>query len=192
MTEFGTYYRQQFQQDLLSFVGQIPVDGNKHYNRKEVSIQYFHLTPNYNYLNIIPVDRQALFTISLFWTVLVDQVFYTNYRNDYSALQRKTLYPKFIGNCTAPSLMSSQCGHHQNPKRILEAINDFHDKGNLFDFDREIFKRDESKTKRLVVNFGQLVEQSKISIQQEIKDYFDNHQPTINWTEFFEKCEREL
>jgi hypothetical protein len=192
LIDFAKYYRQQFQQDLLHFVGQIPIDGNKHYKKQEFSIQYFFLTPNYNYLNVVPADRQALFAIALFWTILVDQTVYSNYRYDYLTFQRKTRYPKFIGNCTAPSLMSSQCGHHQHPKRILDAINDFGDTGNLFDFDREIFKKDETTIKRTKVEFGDLLEKSKLTMKIEIKEYFENHLPTIDWTEFWDKCELEM
>ena len=153
MTDFATYYRQQFQSDLLNFVRQIPVDGNKHYNKNEFNIQYFFLTPFYNYLDIVPLDRQANFIVSLFWTVLVDQVFYSNNYTGYQPFSNKTLYPKFIGNCTAPSLMSSQCGNHQHPKRILEAANDFNDNGNSFDFDRALFKNSEVKQREIKLNW---------------------------------------
>jgi len=61
VTDFKTYYKQQFQRDLLNFVGQIPIDGNKHYDRNEFNIQYFFLIPHYKYLDIIPQDRQGLF-----------------------------------------------------------------------------------------------------------------------------------
>jgi hypothetical protein len=40
MTDFNKYYKQHFQRDLLNFVGQIPIDGNKHYDRNEFNIQY--------------------------------------------------------------------------------------------------------------------------------------------------------
>jgi len=83
LTDFKTYYKQQFQRDLLNFVGQIPVDGNKHYDRNEFNIQYFFLTPQYKYLDIIPSDRQALFSVALYWTVLIDQTFYLNFRHSY-------------------------------------------------------------------------------------------------------------
>lgn len=192
MTDFKTYYKEQFQRDLLNFVGQIPIDGNKHYDRNEFNIQYFFLTPQYKYLNIIPQDRQGLFAIALFWSVLVDQTFYSNYRLSYPPFQRKTLYPKFIGNCTSPSLMSSECGHHQHPRKILQAINDTTDKGNRFDFEREIFKKDESNQPRLVIDYFSTIEQARQVIKDEIKDYFENHQPVISWEEFWTKCEREL
>ena len=192
LTNFETYYKQNFQRDLINFVGQIPIDGNKHYNKKEFNIQYFFLTPQYKYLNIIPQDRQGFFAVALFWTVLIDQTFYSNYRHSYQTFQRITLYPKFIGNCTAPSLMSSECGHHQHPKKILQGINDTADKGNKFDFEREIFKKDEISQPRQFIDYLTILDQSKLVMKDEIKDYFENHQPEISWTEFWSKCDREL
>jgi hypothetical protein len=190
--DFKTYYKQYFQRDLLNFVGQIPINGNKHYDKTEFNIQYFFLTPQYKYLDIVPQDRQGLFAVALFWTVLVDQAFYSNYRYSYQTFQRQTLYPKFIGNCTAPSLMSSECGHHQHPRKILQAINDTTDKGNRFDFEREIFKKDESNQPRQFIDYLTFLDQSKQVMQYDIKDYFEKHQPEISWTEFWSKCEREL
>lgn len=192
MTDFKTYYKQHFQRDLLNFVGQIPIDGNKHYDKNEFSIQYFFLTPQYKYLEVIQKDRQGLFAVALFWTVLVDQTFYSNFRHSYQTFQRKTVYPKLIGNCTAPSLMSSECGHHQHPRKIFQAINDTTDKGNRFDFEREIFKKDESTQPRQFIDYLTTLDQSKQVMKDEIKDYFETHQPEISWMEFWSKCEREL
>jgi len=172
-------------------VGQIPIDGNKHYDRNEFNIQYFFLTPQYKYLDIIPSDRKGLFAVALYWTVLVDQTFYSNYRHTYQTFQRKTLYPKFIGNCTAPSLMSSECGHQQHPRKILQAINDTSDRGNRFDFEREIFKKDESSKSRQHIDYFSVLEKSRQVMKEEIKDYFESHQPEINWTDFWTKCEKE-
>ncbi|MDI9366235.1 MAG: hypothetical protein QM541_14860, partial [Flavobacterium sp.] len=171
MTDFKTYYKQHFQLDLLNFVGQIPINGNKHYDKNEFSIQYFFLTPQYKYLDVIPQDRQGIFAVSLFWTVLVDQTFYSNYRHSYQTFQRKTLYPKFIGNCTAPSLMSSECGHNQHPRKIFQAINDTVDKGNRFDFERLIFKKDECETLRKQIDYYAFLEQARQVMKDEIKDY---------------------
>ena len=192
MTDFKTYYKQHFQRDLLNFVGQIPIDGNKHYDKNEFNIQYFFLTPQYKYLEVIPKDRQGLFAVALFWTVLVDQTFYSNFRHSYLTFQIKTVYPKLIGNCTAPSLMSSECGHHQHPRKIFQAINDTTDKGNRFDFEREIFKKDESTQPRQFIDYLTTLDQSKQVMKDEIKDYFETHQLEISWMEFWSKCEREL
>lgn len=190
--DFKTYYRELFKLDLNKFIAAIPSEGNKHYDTQDFAIQYFTLTPRYRYLDSIPPDRQPYFAVALFWMVLVDQVFYSNHRKEYSAFQKKTLYPKFIGNCTAPSLMSSECGHHQNPHKILQAINDFKDRGNRFEIDREVFRKDESSAKREVINIGKMVEQTKEVMKEEIQSYFDKHESPINWIEFWTKCEKEL
>ena len=191
MTDFGTYYKQYFQRDLLNFVGQIPVNGNKHYDKNEFNIQYFFLTPQYKYLDIIPPDSQGLFSVALYWTVLIDQTFYSHYRHSYQTFQRRTSYPKFIGNCTAPSLIGSECGHHQHPRKILQAINDKADKGNRFEFEREIFNKDESSQSRKFINYSQILDQARQVIREELKNYFKNHQPEINWMEFWRRCEQE-
>jgi len=192
LTDFKTYYKQYFQLDLLNFVGQIPIDGNKHYDRNEFNIQYFFLTPKYKYLDIIPQDRQGLFAVALYWTVLVDQTFYTYFRHSYQTFQRKTLYPKFIGNCTAPSLMSSECGHHQHPRKILHAINDTTDNGNRFEFERAIFEKGEILKTRQFIDYLTILDQARQVMKDEIKDYFENYQPEISWIDFWTKCEQEL
>ena len=192
MTDFKTYYQQYFQRDLLDFTRQIPIEGNKHYNENEFNIQYFFLTPQYKYLNVVPQDSHGLFAVSLFWIVLIDQTFYSNYRQSYRKFQTQTFSPKFIGNCTAPSLMSSECGHHQHPKKILKAINDTTDKGNRFGFDRQIFKKDECIQPRQFIEYSTLLEHSTQIIQDELKYYFENHQPEISWIDFWHKCKMEL
>ena len=192
MKDFATYYKHQFQQDLLNFIAHIPIEGNKHYNKENFSIQYFFLTPNYNFLDTIQQESQKLFAVALYWAVLLDQVFYSNYRNEYSVFQHNTLYPKFIGNCTAPSLMSSQCGHHQNPKQIFKAINDINDKGNLIGFEREIFIKNECLLKRKPIDFSDYLEISKETIKHEVERYFQDHHHETTWVEFWGKCLDEL
>jgi hypothetical protein len=191
--EFEKYYKTHFREHLNQFFSQIPVEGSKHYNKTEFTIQYFFLTPQYKYLDFIPKERQGLFAVALYWTVLIDQTFFSYYsRQSYLNFQQKTLYPKFIGNCTAPSLMSSECGHHLHPQKILQAVNDFADKGNRHDLKIEIFKKDESTERRENINYFSNLEQVKQVIKEEIKEYFNNHQPEISWNEFWLKCELEL
>lgn len=173
-------------------MGQIPIEGNKHYDKNEFNIQYFFLTPQYKYLDIISQEMQGLFAVALYWTVLVDQTFYCHYRYLYEPFQKKTLYPKFIGNCTAPSLMNSECGHHQHPRKILQAINDTLDKGNSYGFDREIFEKDQHKQTKPSIEFGKFLTQARLVMESEIKKYFEKHQPEISWQDFWSKCEKEL
>ena len=192
MTGFRKYYKEQFDSDLLKFMKQVPIVGNKHFTNKEHTIQYFYLTPGYNYLDIIPRDRQPLLVITLFWTVLIDQVFYTYFKSDYSIFQRKTLYPKFIGNCTAPSLISSQCGHNQHPKLILDAVNDYSDRGNLIEGDRRIFKNNEVQIPREPIEVNGLVSLTKDEIKLNTEVYLKNYHPNINQNHFWSLCEKEI
>ncbi len=191
--EFNQYYKTLFREHLYQFFSQIPVEGNKHYNKNQLTIQYFFLTPQYNYLDFIPIENQGLFAVALYWTVLTDQTFYSFYsRQSYLIFQQKTLYPKFIGNCTAPSLMSSECGHNLHPRRILQAINDFADKGNKLDLKIEIFEKDKRIQKRENINYITILEQANHIMKEEIKDYFNTHQPEISWSDFWLKCKQEF
>ena len=66
------------------------------------------------------------------------------------------------------------------------------DKGNAYGFDREIFGKDESKTKRQPIEIGNLIDLSKEIIKAEIEDYFTFHHPNINLAEFWVKCQQEV
>jgi hypothetical protein len=57
--------------------------------------------------------------------------------------------------------MSSECGHHQNPRKILQAINDTLDKGNSYGFDREIFEKGESNQPRQIIDYLKILDQSR-------------------------------
>ena len=84
----------------------------------------------------------------------------------------------------------TMCRHNQHPKKILQAINDVFDKG--YTINTDFFKRDKNQTKRERIQYFDTLEQSKDVMKEEIKDYFQTHQPEIKWTEFFAKCEEEL
>ena len=66
------------------------------------------------------------------------------------------------------------------------------DKGNRFDFERQIFKKDESDLPRQFIDYSTILNQSRQVMQNEIKNFFVNFQPEISWTDFWTKCEREL
>ena len=190
MTDFKTYYDQLFQKDIFNFIGQIPIEGNKHYDPENFNIQYFILTPRYNYLDIIPEERQGFFTVALYWTILFDQVFYSNYGGWTPKFHSISIRPKFIGNCTAPSLMSSQCGHHQHPSRIFEAVNDSTDIGNFNIGEPEIFKKDRCSRKRKRITYKSIIEESKSTMKSKVKEYLKDYSK-INVSEFWKKCEVE-
>ena len=185
---FQTYYKNYFEKDLVRFVSQIPTEGNNHFKKDEITIQYFHLIPFYNYLDVIENENRPHFVVSLFWNVLIDQVYYSNYRDHYGRLEYSCQPMKFIGNCTAPSLMSSECGTHLHPIRIFEAVNDYINKGNREGFHREVFAKDETIIKREKVDCSASFAKSFDVMKQELKDYFLNHEPEVFWKDFWEKC----
>ena len=188
IVEFEKYYLTKFQSDLLNFLINIPEKGKHHYNDGDTTIQYFMLTPQYNYLDKVALENQSYFAVALYWTVLIDQVCYAHFKSEYPNFKRNTLYPKFIGNCTAPSLMSSECGHHQHPSKILRAVNDFEDKGNRLDFDRVHFDKDFSKITRNKILVDKVYSESKLVMEQETKKYFESFKPSVDWQNFWQIC----
>ena len=57
--EYIKYYREKYFNDLQRFRQQIPFEGNKHYHENIFKIQYFQLTPSYNYLDFIEEELAA-------------------------------------------------------------------------------------------------------------------------------------
>jgi len=192
VTDFKTYYANHFKSDIFNFLSQIPIEGNKHHSNEDIFIQYFFLTPSYTFLDIIPEKIRGNFIIALFWTVLIDQVCYSNYRSSYYLFKKKTNYPKFIGNCTAPSLMSSQCGHNQHPTKILLAVNDYTDTGNIYEIDKKPFKNYENKIERQRIQIDILLQESISIVEVEISAFVDKHHPEIDGKILWQYCLSEL
>ncbi len=185
---FQTYYKNYFEKDLTKFLSQIPTKGNPHYKKDEITIQYFYLIPFYIYLDIIEKEKQPHFIVAIFWNILIDQVYYSNYRDHYGSFDYRYAYPKFIGNCTAPSLMTSECGRHLHPMKIFEAVNDCINKGNREGFHREVFAKDEVIIKREKIDCSASLAESFDVMKQELKDYFLDHEPEVFWKDFWDKC----
>lgn len=190
--KYSKYYNEIFRDDLFNFTRRIPFNRLRHYNQEVKSIQYFNLTPNYDFLDVIPEKRKREFIVTLFWIVLMDQVCYTYFKMAYPTFQENTKYPKFIGNCTAISLAFSDCGHNQHPSKILFAVNDYMDKGNRFASEKQRFEAHLSDTKRDKIDFSNAFEMLKPIMKEEIKNYFQNNQPDIDWIEFWKKCCAEI
>jgi hypothetical protein len=99
MTDFGTYYNNKFRRDITRFFSTVP-DHSKHtFGDKTIfTIQYQALTKDFNYLDFLDIGNKAYFGIALYFTVLVDQVCYTYFRQYYDNFLKNTLYPKFVGS----------------------------------------------------------------------------------------------
>jgi hypothetical protein len=181
--EYIKYYREKYFNDLQRFRQQIPFEGNKHYHENIFKIQYFQLTPSYNYLDFIE-EELAEFAVSLFFNVLFDQAAY-NTGGSYSSFQKLTNYPKFIGNCTSVSEKFSQCGQNQHPISILKAINDIEDEGNLFEPDRLPYRNGERLTMRPIVHYSELFYKAAIFFKNETKTFFLKNEIEMSWERFW-------
>lgn len=184
--EYIQYYREYYINDLQSFKQQIPIEGNKH-NKKDIfTLQYFQLTPSYNYLDILD-NRLAEFAVTLFFSVLFDQAAYNQqvFGGNYGSFQKVTNYPKFIGNCTSVSEKFSQCGYNNHPISILKAINDFEDRGNSFEFDRLPYKKDEKYPQRIKIYYSEIINKAAIFFQRETETLFKKNDIQMNWTNFW-------
>lgn len=110
------YYDVHFNNDLKILYSDIP-ESSLHHNGKETyTIQYERLTNKYNHL-IYLGDNRTLFITSLYFTVLLDQIFYTYFQSEYKAYRELTNSPKFIGNCL------SSCRYNLHPKNVINAAN---------------------------------------------------------------------
>jgi hypothetical protein len=183
---YNQYFRKYFIDDLSNFKGQVPTVGNKHYDKDVFKIQYFQLTPGYNYLDFLE-NRKAQFVVSLFFSVMCDQAAFNQQISggNYISFRQVTNFPKFIGNCTSASEKFSQCGQNQHPISILTAVNDFDDNGNFLEEDRLPFLSDERQTRREIVNYSEVYYEAYSFFQEETKILFSSNDIQMSWVKFW-------
>jgi len=163
---FKEYYGDPFRDDLRDVIAANPL------KEKHVHDDVYALQPT-AISNINPVirswdcDRASLFATALFYTVLVDQVFYTYYRLLYPQFQRLTRYPKFKGDCPGA------CNYHFHPQGILRAT------GAMVD-------------DKLSPKFPQLLPDAEEVMKLEIMSFFKEYMPSIDGNEFWKKCLPEI
>ena len=173
---YNKYYNDKFRIDIQKFLMSIPEESRHHHDRDDkttFTIQYEKLTQDFDHLSFLTKQEKIFFGISLFFTVLVDQVCYTHYKKEYDKFKQLTQYPKFIGDCL------TMCNYHFHPHQIFSAMN-------------------YSKRKKLDINSHYDIDFSKVFIEatpimeKEIKDFFRVHKIVINENEFWIKCKNEF
>lgn len=109
-----------FRKDINMFFSTIPDESRfheDHDNKKIHSVQFERLTQQHNHLDFLSKEEKEYFGVALFFTILVDEVCYTYFKNDYDKFQDLTNYPKLIGNCR------SCCRYHLHPADVFTAMN---------------------------------------------------------------------
>ncbi len=117
--EFEQYYNSLYRTHYSQFISQIPDESRYHNDleRKEIiTIQRSRLSNKYTYLDFLKGEEYNHFIIALYYSVLVDMVFFTYYPQNYQQFQSLTKYPKFIGDCL------STCRFHLEPNEIFKII----------------------------------------------------------------------
>ena len=167
MMEFHRYYNNDFRSDLTSFLSTIPDSSRYHHNldtRSEVTIQLERLTSNHNHLNFLNKATRLNFAHALYWTILVDMVMYTHFRESYDAFRKLTNYPKLIGNCT------HGCYHHYHPRNIYDEM--------------EIKMSDEDINSSILA--------TKALITSDIKTFLNSYMPEVEISLFLERISDNL
>jgi hypothetical protein len=173
VNNFDKYYSNQFRQDIQTFFATVP-DRSKHtFDDKNVfTVQYQTLTKDFNYLDFLDLNQKSYFGTALFFTVLVDQVCYSHYRQDYEKFCKLTLYPKFVGN--SPSTDRTNFP----PRDIFRALN---------------YSRDKDKMSNTPnVELWQTFNEAITIMERELKNFFQQHLNEINGQEFWDRCVSEL
>ena len=176
MTNFETYYKTKFRQDIKQFFSTIPDQSKFHednQNKETFSIQYERLTREFDHMNFLSVDDKINFGVALFFTVLFDEVCYTNFNSSYDNFRRLTLYPKFIGNCL------SWCHYHLHPRDIFNAMNQ-----------TQIKSQDVFSFKRL--DFYDKFNEAIPTMEYEIIDFLKKYLSDVDEQEFWNKCKIEF
>jgi hypothetical protein len=116
---FEIYYNSFFRDHYNKFVGQLPDESKFHDDQKNkeiITIQRGRLTSQYNYLDFLNKNEYDYFSISLFFTILIDMVFYSKFKPYYFEFQSLTKYPKLIGDCPGG------CRFHLEPFQVFESM----------------------------------------------------------------------
>ena len=130
---FQTYYQNTFQSHLQEFYNSIPNDMRHHnpsssssssssyYKNKTFTIQVDKLSnhgsgTNIEHLKFLSPEDKIYFSISLFLTILTDQVCYTYFNSIYYRFRSLTNYPKLTGTCL------TMCHVNVHPTQIFQHI----------------------------------------------------------------------
>lgn len=176
MTDFASYYRTKFQNDLFVFFLTIPEESKFHTgnsNRETFTIQYGRLTRDCDHLDFLTKEDKINFGVALYFTVLVDMVCYSHFKDQYEKFRGLTLYPKFIGNCL------HACHYHFNPSEIFKAMK-YSKKSPLFP--RSVIRLD----------FTEKFAEALPIMEEETREFFAKYLNEIDGQEFWDKCKAEV
>lgn len=176
MTDFKTYYTLKFREDINKFFQSIPDESKFHEDvqqKRILSIQNGKLNPSNGHLDFLIEPDKEKFGVALFFSVLVDEVCYSHFKQHYNRFQSLTLYPKFIGNCPGA------CHYHLHPSDIFFSMNSTR-------------TNDNHKTNFKSINFSESFIEAVPVMEAETKSFFNEYLQDIDGQIFWELCTREF
>jgi len=87
------YYYNQFPNDLKEVLGRVTLGGDGHFHIVEFFISQ---KTKRDCLENISKGRLGYFLSALAGTILIDQVIYTYFKEDYEKFRSMTLYPNYL------------------------------------------------------------------------------------------------
>lgn len=170
---FINYYRECFRNDFSCFMASIPEESRHHENDKsEITIQYSKLFRDQNHIDVIDTNNILNFAVSLFLTILVDEVMFTHYKQHYAKFRRLTMYPKFIGDCPGA------CHYHRHPSDIFTGMNSY-------------FNRHETAKKK-DYDFRTPFIEAIPGMKAGCDDFIEKNMPEMDKDSFWRRCEAEF
>jgi hypothetical protein len=169
MKKFEKYYLSDFRTDLSDAIQGIDFKPN-HIGDADLALQPLTISGKNGVIKKWTIERQNMFSVALFYTVLIDQVFYTHYGNSYQKFRQMTQYPKFIGDCPGG------CRNHLSPSVIL----------------RSVGKEEYSRETTIAPEIQLLLQNSTRFFKQEAQDYLGAYAQEIDVEELWEKCSQNI
>ena len=166
--DYYDYYGDPFREDLHAVLGALPSLHTTHTNDLNIFVQPRTLSnesPIIRNWNQYHVD---LFATALFYSVLIDQVCHSYFRNVHPRFERLTRYPKLTGDCPGA------CFWHLHPSTILNCIGAT--PGRLCSRSRK----------------AKLVDGSREVMRNEVLDFFDKHLREVDGDAFWALASDEI
>jgi hypothetical protein len=172
MSDFSEYYTNRFRRDMNRFFSTIPEQSKFHRDREAksiFSIQEERLKPSLGHQSFLDNSEIENFAVSLYFSVFVDMVCYSEFKPYYEHFRKLTLYPKLIGNCM------HTCRFHLHPSEIFRNMNA-----------SEIIRRNGDLVPKL--QFHTKFLKAIPVMHEEMNIFFQTHLPEIDSNKFWLKC----
>jgi hypothetical protein len=166
---YRDYYGDPFRFNLRELLAAHPQPHD--HSGEDLMIQPCMLAVDTMPIQAWPEDRLRLFTTALFYTVLVDQVAYTRFRQSYGRWRALTMYPKLRGDCPAA------CRSNLNPGEAFRLVTR---------------RKEDSYGGTPAMDCTTELAEARVIMKAEVLEFFPDHMPEGDGDHFWELCAMHL